>query len=185
MRTWRAQTTVSAPPAQVLEVLTAPDALARWSPVGFEVEDLDGDRLKAGSRARVGGRLGGQRLQFDVDVFQADRERLLLHADGPVGMDVEYTISPSGGGSTVEASITVHGRRGLAREMIRRAVHVVLAVGGLEAALAGLGREVERQANRQSRSRPSRSRQSRGRANCGRPQARAPSRLGVGREAGS
>jgi uncharacterized protein YndB with AHSA1/START domain len=170
MRTWRAQTTLSAPPGEVLELLTAPDALSRWSPVGFEVEDLDGDRLRTGSRARISGRLGGQRLEFDVDVFQADPERLLLRAEGPVGMDVEYTISPSCGGSMVEASITVQGRRGLTREMICRAVHVVLAVGGLEVALARLVREVECRAGRTGRSRQP---------------AMAASRPSPGREAGS
>lgn len=146
MRTWRAQTTVPAPPEEVLEALTHPAALARWSPVGFDIEELDSTRLRSGTRARVAGCLAGHRVRFDVDVMQADPERLLLHAQGPVGMDVEYTIAPAQHGSAVDAAITVRGQRGLTKTMITRALHLCLAVGGLEVALARLVREVEHRA---------------------------------------
>ena len=152
MRTWRAQTTVPAPPGEVLEVLTHPDALARWSPVGFEIEELNSTRLRSGTRARVAGCLAGRRVKFDVDVMQADPERLLLHARGPVGMDVEYTTAPAPHGSAVDAAITVRGQRGVAKAMIARALHLLLAVGGLEVALARLVREVEHR-NRRPRER--------------------------------
>ena len=146
MRTWRAQTTVPAPPGEVLEVLTYPAALARWSPVGFEIEELDSTHLRSGTHARVAGCLAGRRVSFDVDVMQADPERLLLHATGPVGMDVEYTIAPVPQGSAVDAAVTVRGQRGMTKAMIARAVHMLLAVGGLEVALARLVREVESRA---------------------------------------
>ena len=149
MRTWRAQTTVPAPPEEVLDVLTHPAALARWSPVGFEIEELDGSHLRSGTRARVAGCLAGQRVEFDVNVMQADPERLLLHARGPVGMDVEYTIAPAPQGSAVEAAITVRGERGVTKALIARALHLLLAVGGLEVALARLAREVEHRGCRQ------------------------------------
>jgi len=148
MRTWRAQTTVPAPPGEVLEVLTHPAALARWSPVGFEIEELNGPRLRSGTRARVAGCLAGRRVKFDVDVMQADPERLLLHARGPVGMDVEYNIAPAPHGSAVDAAITVRGERGMTKALIARALHLVLAVGGLEVALARLVREVEQRKGR-------------------------------------
>jgi Polyketide cyclase / dehydrase and lipid transport len=143
MRTWHAQTTVAAPPCEVLEVLTHPAALARWSPVGFEIEELDDTRLRSGTRARVAGCLAGRRVRFDVDVMQADPERLLLHARGPVGMDVDYTIAPALNGSAVDAAITVRGQRGMTKAIIARSLHLFLAVGGLEVALARLVREVE------------------------------------------
>jgi uncharacterized protein YndB with AHSA1/START domain len=143
MRTWRAQTTVPAPPEEVLEVLTHPAALARWSPVGFEIEELDSAHLRSGTRARVAGYLAGHRVAFDVDVMQADPERLLLHARGPVGMDVEYTIAPAPHGSAVDAAVTVRGERGVTKALIARSLHLLLAVGGLEVALARLCREVE------------------------------------------
>ena len=143
MRTWRAQTSVPAPPGEVFEALTHPAALARWSPVGFEIEELDSSHLRSGTRARVAGCLAGRRVTFDVDVMQADPERLLLHAQGPVGMDVEYTIAPAPHGSAVDAAITVREQRGITKAMIARALHVLLALGGLEVALARLVREVE------------------------------------------
>src|SRR3954447_10468121 len=57
MRTWTATTTAKAHPEAVLEVLTDPDAAARWAPLPFDVDELDGERLLAGSRARVSGKL--------------------------------------------------------------------------------------------------------------------------------
>jgi uncharacterized protein YndB with AHSA1/START domain len=148
MRTWRARTTVPASPAEVLEVLTHPAALASWSPVGFEIEELNSTHLRSGTRARVAGCLAGRRVKFDVDVMQADPERLLLYARGPVGMDVEYTIAPAPTGSAVDAAITVRGQRGMTKAMIARALHLLLAVGGLEVALARLVREVEQRNQR-------------------------------------
>ena len=59
MRTWTATATAEAHPEAVLHVLTDPDAASRWAPVPFDVED--DRRLKAGSRARVSGRLAGRR----------------------------------------------------------------------------------------------------------------------------
>ena len=65
-------TTADAAPEQVLQVLTDPDEIASWSPIPFKVEDLDGLRLEAGSRARVSGSLAGKRVGFDIEVHAAD-----------------------------------------------------------------------------------------------------------------
>ena len=148
MTTWRAQTTAPAPPEDVLDVLTHPAALARWSPVGFEIEELDTARLRAGTHARVAGSLAGREVRFDVDVMEADPQRLLLHACGPVGLDVEYTIAPAPHGSAIDAAITVRGQRGITKAVMARALQLLLAVGGLEVALARLVREVERRGPR-------------------------------------
>ena len=69
---WTANTAVTAGRAQVMDVLTSPCSIAAWAPVPFEVEGLKGDRLEAGSRARVAGRLAGQELIFEVDVHEAE-----------------------------------------------------------------------------------------------------------------
>lgn len=66
MRTWTTQTTINAEPQDVLEALTTVEAIRRWAPVDFDVEELDGDRLVAGSRARVVGRIAGVRVGFDI-----------------------------------------------------------------------------------------------------------------------
>src|SRR4051812_20914993 len=107
MSTWTAQTTVRGLPQDVLDVLTDPVAMGRWAPVDFDVEDLDGDRLVAGSRARVRGRLAGCSVAFDVEVHRADEEHLELVAVGPVSFDVNYRLRPVRGGSEVEASVAV------------------------------------------------------------------------------
>ena len=38
----------------------------RWSPLPFEVQDLDGETLATGSVARVSGSLAGMSVGFDV-----------------------------------------------------------------------------------------------------------------------
>ena len=62
----------AAAPRDVLALLTAPEAIASWAPVPFEIDEIDGRRLQAGSRARVSGGLAGRRVAFDVDVHRAD-----------------------------------------------------------------------------------------------------------------
>src|SRR3954465_1973735 len=101
MAQFTTHTTADAAPEQVLEVLTRPDAIASWSPIPFEVEDLDGLRLEAGSRARVSGSLAGKGGGFDVEVHAADEGGLELTAEGPIGIDVHYEFEPAGTGSSV------------------------------------------------------------------------------------
>ena len=120
MKTWTATTTVDAGPEAVLDVLTDPDAVARWAPLPFDVDDLDTPRLVTGSRARVSGRLAGRRVGFDVEVHEAEPQRLSLAAHGPVGLDVAYDLSATEDGSEVHASISVRSRQGHHRPADRR-----------------------------------------------------------------
>ena len=85
MAHWSATTTTKATPEQLLEVLTHPEEIRRWSPVDFDLDDLDTSRLAPGTRARVTGKLAGVRVGFDVEVHAADADVLELSADGPVG----------------------------------------------------------------------------------------------------
>ena len=101
MREWTATTTIEARPEAILDVLTDPEACARWAPIPFDVEDLRTPRLRCGSRARVSGRLAGKRVGFDVEVHEAIDGRLRLSADGPVGFDVRYDLEPAPSGSEV------------------------------------------------------------------------------------
>ncbi|MBD0282372.1 MAG: hypothetical protein ICV69_09305 [Thermoleophilaceae bacterium] len=59
MAEWTATARTNATPEQLLEVLTHPEKIRRWSPVDFDVEDFEGSRLAAGTRGRVIGRLAG------------------------------------------------------------------------------------------------------------------------------
>ena len=129
-------------PEEVLELLTEPDAIARWAPSPFELLDLDGARLRPGTRARVSGALGGRRLEFDVEVHEADEERLSLVANGMVSIGAEYLLAPADGGSAVRASVSVSGR-GLLGRTLARAFEAVLASGALRASVARIGCELE------------------------------------------
>ena len=138
MKTWTATTIVDAGPDAVLDILTDPDAVARWAPIPFDVDDLDTPRLTAGSRARVTGRLAGRRVGFDVEVHEADPGRLALVATGPVGLDVAYDLSAADGGSEVRASICVRRGKGLTGRLLAEATNALLSTGALTHAISRL-----------------------------------------------
>lgn len=141
MRTYTATTTAAVHPEAVLDVLTDPDAVARWAPVAFYVDELTHPRLAEGSRARVSGRLAGQEIGFDVEVHQADAAGLSLSATGPVALDVAYELRPSAEGSQVSASVAVLPRRGLRARLLAEATSAVLAGGALQLALGRIAAE--------------------------------------------
>jgi hypothetical protein len=132
----------AAAPADVLALLTAPEAIATWAPVPFEVDELDGRRLRAGSRARVSGGLAGRRVAFDVDVHRADEECLALTAEGPVGLDVEYLVTATDSGSEVRASVSVRRGDGLLGRVLAQATGALLSGGALDIALDRITREL-------------------------------------------
>jgi len=142
MKTWTTETTVTGLPDEVLALLTAPDAIARWAPVPFELIELDTDRLVSGSRARVRGRLAGRSLEFDVTVVVADEERLALVATGPISIDVEYRLRPAPCGSNVSASVSVSGR-GLIGRVVAQATDALIAAGALDLAVGRIRRQFE------------------------------------------
>ena len=142
MRTWTATTTAAAHPEAVLEVPTDPDAASRWAPVPFDVDELDGERLLAGSHARVSGKLAGRRVGFDVHVHEADETGIALSASGPVAFDVAYQLSrATGGGSNVHASVSVRPSGGLRGRLLAEATGALLSAGALQAALGRIARE--------------------------------------------
>jgi hypothetical protein len=142
MRTWTTKMWLEGMPDQVLDLLTDPDAIARWAPIGFDVVDLDDDRLRAGTRARVRGSLAGRTLEFDVEIRKAYDGGLSLVATGPISIDAEYVLSPADGGSEVEATVSVSGK-GLMGGLIARAVEALLAAGALRASVARMGSELQ------------------------------------------
>jgi hypothetical protein len=135
MRTWTTHSTVSAPADEVMALLTEPEAIRRWAPIDFEVDGLDGDRLAAGERARVTGRLAGRRVSFDVEVFEAADGHLSLAASGLISLDVEYRLRPAAAGSEVEASVSVRSGRGLTGRVLEHATGALLAAGALSTAV--------------------------------------------------
>jgi ABC-type amino acid transport substrate-binding protein len=143
MSTWTASATVNAPPEGVIDILTDPDAAVRWSPVPFEVEDLTGKRLATGASARVSGQLAGVRVGFDLDVLEADADRLHLEARGPIGFDVLYELEPADSGAEVHASVSVQAGRGLTGRVLARATDALLGAGALATAVGRIATEAE------------------------------------------
>lgn len=132
--TWTASALTGAAPEAVLAALTDPDAVSRWSPVAFDIED-DAGRLRAGTRTRVSGKLAGVRVGFDVHVHQADDRQLALSACGPVAMDVRYDVEPTSEGSEVRASISLAKGRGFMAGLLAEATAGLLRAGALSHAV--------------------------------------------------
>src|SRR3954454_4925505 len=105
MGAWQTTATVMGEPHDVLEVLTDPDAARRWSPIGFELEQIDGDRLRSGSQAVLIGKLAGRTVKFDAEVLKASDGLLELRARGFAEMDVRYDAALLGETSEVTASV--------------------------------------------------------------------------------
>lgn len=142
MCSWQSNATIPGSPTDILELLTEPEAIARWAPVPFEVVALDGARLESGTRARVVGRLAGRSVAFDVDVLSASHERLELVAQGPISLDVRYRLRPAGTWSEIEATVAVEGR-GLLGRVLAKATETLLASGALRMSLERLARELQ------------------------------------------
>jgi hypothetical protein len=129
----------------VLEVLTHPEEIRRWSPVAFDLDDLEGRRLAAGTRGRVSGRLAGVRVGFDVEVHAADEARLELSAEGPVSLDVRYEMSGDESGAELSASVSLRRSDGLAGRLVANATAALLSAGALEGAAGRIVRVAESQ----------------------------------------
>lgn len=142
MRTWTADAITTGHPAQVLDVLTDPDAIIRWAPIPFEVEGLRTDRLEPGTRARVVGKLAGFGVAFDVEVNEADEQGLSLVADGPIGINVDYELRPHASGSAVRANVSVRPGSGLRGRLLAQATEALLAGGALAQAVGRIARDV-------------------------------------------
>lgn len=143
MATWETRTTVMGGPEDVLEVLTDPSAARRWSPIGFELEHIEGDRLVSGSHAVLTGSLAGRTVKFEVDVLKASDGQLELRATGPVEMDVRYDAALLGEVTEVKASVAVRSAGGLLGRLLSSATDALLAGGALNIAVQSVAREVE------------------------------------------
>jgi hypothetical protein len=144
MANWETRTRVKGQPEHVLEVLTDPDAARRWSPIGFELEQIEGDRLRSGTHAVLTGKLAGKGVSFDVHVTKASDGQLELRATGPIEMDVAYDAIADEDGTEVVASVAVRSTGGLIGRMLSSATDALLAGGALTVAVQGVAREVER-----------------------------------------
>jgi polyketide cyclase/dehydrase/lipid transport protein len=143
MAQYMASTTARATPEQLLQVLTDPDEIRSWSPIPFELEELDGRRLEAGGLARVSGSLIGKHVGFDVEVHAADAAGLELTAAGPISIDVVYHLEPVEGGSELTASVGVRDGGGITGRLLAKATAALLKTGALDAAARRIARAAE------------------------------------------
>jgi hypothetical protein len=147
LSTWTTQTIVDGTPEEVLAVLSDPDCCYRWSPIDFDLEDLDGERLQTGSYARVAGRVAGISVSFEIEVHHASDRRLALTARGPMRLEVEYEAYPaSDGRAEVWATVTVEPSRSLSGRLAAASTEALLRAGALSVALRRISAEVAHRA---------------------------------------
>jgi len=140
---WSTTAETHATPEELLAVLTHPEEIRRWSPIEFDVDDLDTARLAPGSRARVTGRVAGVSVGFDVEVHAADTGLLELSADGPIGIDVRYELQPAKTGSEVCASVSLRRGGGITGRLVEKATAALLSAGVLDGAAGRIARAAE------------------------------------------
>jgi hypothetical protein len=145
MDSWISTAQAKASPAQLLEVLTHPQQIRRWSPVEFDVDELASRRLAAGTRTKVSGRLAGVAVSFDVEVHAAGPERLELSADGPIGLDVRYDLASADDGAEVTASVRLRRAGGLTGRLVAGAASTLLSAGALDGATGRIAQVAEAQ----------------------------------------
>jgi hypothetical protein len=143
MSRWTASARANTSPSRVLRVLTLPEEIRRWSPVDFELEELDCRRLEAGTRGRVTGRLAGVSVGFDLEVHAADERRLELSAEGPVGLDVSYELTVDEAGAELSAMVSMRRAGGLTGRLVANAAAALLAAGALEGAAGRIAHVAE------------------------------------------
>jgi len=128
-------------------VLTHPEAIRRWSPVDFDLDELEGRRLAAGSRGRVTGRVAGVMVGFDVEIHAADEARLELSAQGPVALDVRYELMRDEAGAELNASVSMQRGGGLTGRLVAKATAALLSAGALDGAAGRIARVAESQSS--------------------------------------
>jgi Polyketide cyclase / dehydrase and lipid transport len=145
MDRWTSRAQAKATPEQLLEVLTHPQQIRSWSPVEFDVDELASRRLAAGTRTTVTGRVAGVPVSFDVQVHAADPARLEISAEGPIGLDVRYDLTPGCGGAEMTASVRVRRGGGLTGRVVATAAATLLSAGALDGATERIARAAETQ----------------------------------------
>jgi hypothetical protein len=135
VKTFEARAAIPTDPSTVMELLTDPSACRRWSPVEFELDELEAPRLCEGSQARVCGRVAGRAVCFDVSVLEARGGRFSLTASGPFDVEAHYEAEGDCAGTDLRARVTVASRGGLRGRVVSSLAEAVLAGGALQQAL--------------------------------------------------
>ena len=145
MAHWSATTTTKATPEQLLEVLTHPEEIRRWSPVDFDLDDLDSCRL---ALEPVRGLPASSPASGSASTWRSTpptQDVLELSADGPVGLDVRYELAPADGGSELHASVSLRRGGGITGRLVANATAALLTAGALDGAAGRIARAAESQ----------------------------------------
>jgi hypothetical protein len=145
-KTWRSRAVVHATPQQVIETLTDTEACARWSPISFHLDDLDGTHLRPDTTTRLSGRFVGLQIRFELAILAANPARLLLRATGPIEIGVDYNIQPAAAGCAIDAAVSIRALDRRFGRLLARATELLLDNGTLDQTLRRIAHEAEQAA---------------------------------------
>jgi hypothetical protein len=83
------------------------------------------------------------KVTFEIEILAADERGLSLRATGPIRLEVDYQLRPSGSGTLVEAQITLAHAAGITGALASRATNAILGAGALRFALRAIAAEAE------------------------------------------
>lgn len=139
---------VAASVEAVLDVALTVEDIATWFPLPLEAVEVPEDgRLEAGESCVADALLMGRRLRTRIAVLEADTSRYRLSAIGPVGFEVDATLTPTPGGCRIEVTIEARSGGGLEGRLLEAASRPLLSPGlrrGLDRiAELAVGRETD------------------------------------------
>ena len=121
---------VPAPVEAVLDVALTVEDIAAWFPLPLEAVDVPADgRLEAGESCVADALLVGRRLRTRITIVEADTSRYRLSAVGPMGFEVDATLTPTAGGCRIEATIEARSGGGLEGRLLEAAARPLLSPG--------------------------------------------------------
>jgi len=150
-RTWHSRSVAHATPQQVIDTLTDTDACARWSPVPFRVDELDGTRLRPGTTTRVSGLFLGLPVRFELAILAAGPARLRLRATGPIEILADYDIRSAASGCAVDAAVSIRALDRRFGRLLAPAIALLLDNGTLDHVLRRIAHEAEHAQRREPR----------------------------------
>jgi hypothetical protein len=86
---------------------------------------------------------GGSRTAESPGACTRSERGLSLRAAGPVRLEVDYELTPSGCGTVIEAEIPLARAEGISGALASHATNAILAAGALRFALRAIAAEAE------------------------------------------
>ena len=99
---------ISAPPTTVFDLICTPERLPEWNvSVQRACRAVEGDPIKVGSRAIMSGRLLGQPLESETEVFEYEPPRMFgTRAIRGPRLTTRFSLTPEGNATRLQVEVS-------------------------------------------------------------------------------